>query len=119
MKRFFGFVVGSVLTLGSPAFAAPPAAAAPLLRILIKAGAMSESKGGDVDITLSIPDVQFPAGATFLKIGTRVPGMVRSQSVRDMAVSDAGGPAPIVLQHAASTMKWHTTRPHAGDVTVQ
>ncbi|HEV7136881.1 MAG TPA: hypothetical protein VGN43_09625 [Steroidobacteraceae bacterium] len=118
MKRFFGFVVGSVLTLGSPAFAAPPAAAAPLLRILIKAGAMSESKGGDVDITLSIPDVQFPAGATFLKIGTRVPGMVRSQSVRDMAVSDAGGPARMVLHDAASSLTWQTTRALAGDVTV-
>src|SRR6185437_6238516 len=119
MKRLFGLVLGSVLALAPGAFAAPPAAAtAPLMRILIKAGAMSESRGGDVDITLSIPDVDFPAGATFLKIGTRVPGMVRAQSVRDMAVSDAGGPARMVLRNSESSLTWKTTRALKGDVMV-
>lgn len=46
-----------------------------LMRVLIKPGAMSEMVGkGDVDIEMTVPDVEVPAGAPLLSLSTLVPG---------------------------------------------
>ncbi len=114
MKSLVSLVLASALVLS-----VAPASAAPLMKVLIRSGPMSESQGGNVHITLSIPDVNFPAGAIFLKIGTSVPGMVRPQPVRDMAVTDASGRARMVLQAGNGALAWKTARALKGDVTVR
>jgi len=114
MKSLIGLALGSAMALSIAT-----AHAAPLMKILIKSGVMSESKGGNVDISLSIPDVNFPAGATFLKIGTMVPGMIRSQPVRDMVVTDASGPARMASHAGNGFLEWRTVRALNGDVEVR
>jgi hypothetical protein len=114
MKRIKSWVPGLVL-----ASCAVTANAAPLMRILIRSGAMSETRGGNVEVTLSIPDVHFPAGATFLKLGTMVPGMVKPQPVEDLKVRDATGMARLVAHSGHGMLLWSTVRALKGAVTVK
>lgn len=100
------------------ALSAAAANAAPLMTIRISSGVMSESSGGNVDVTLSIPDVDFPAGTTFLQIGTRVPGMTHAQPVRDMTVTDTSGPARMLGHATESGLEWRPVRALKGEVTV-
>lgn len=113
-KLLKGWALGSVVALF-----ATTAHAAPLMRILIRAGAMSESKGGNIDVTLSVPDVNVPAGAPFLKIGTKVPGMLTAQPVRDMVVTDAAGTAPMECRTTDDgSLEWRSVRGLKGEVKV-
>ncbi|MGH8291129.1 MAG: hypothetical protein ACREV7_19350 [Steroidobacteraceae bacterium] len=89
------------------------------MKILIRSGVMSESRGGNLEVTLSIPDVNFPAGTTFLKIGTMVPGMANAQPVRDMVVRDARGPARMLSEQRNGNLEWSTVRALKGEVTVR
>lgn len=98
---------------------AATAGAAPLMTILVRPGAMSEARGGNVDIILSIPQVDFPADATFLKIGTRVPGMAGPQPVSDLVVTDASGPARMTAHSTSDTLQWSAPRALKGAVTVR
>ena len=96
------------------------AAPAPLMKVLIKSGPISESAGtGDVAVTLSIPGVHVPAGATLLYLDTRVPGMARPQPVSELTVNDALGAASMVLHTKEGNCEWTTTRAVEGDLTVR
>jgi predicted metalloprotease with PDZ domain len=111
-------MLASVALSSALALCAVAANAAPLMTVRIRSGAMSESKGGNVDVTLSIPDVDFPAGAAFLRIGTRVPGMAHAQPVRDMTVTDASGAAQMRGHAGAGGLEWSPARALKGQVTV-
>jgi hypothetical protein len=67
-----GIDLATVLFLSAGLSGAEPAR---LMRVLIKPGAMSEMVGkGDVDIEMTVPDVEVPAGAPLLSLSTMVPG---------------------------------------------
>jgi hypothetical protein len=61
MKTFIGVAFGAALSLcATSAFAQ----AAPLMTVLIKPGKIDETASkGDIDVTMTIPDVSAPAGA--------------------------------------------------------
>lgn len=95
-------------------------APAPLMTVLIKPGAMSQTAGtGDVEVILTVAEVRVPAGATLLRLGTMVPGMATPQPVSEMAVSDALGPAPVVLHTKEGNCEWTVTRALEGDLKVR
>jgi predicted metalloprotease with PDZ domain len=96
------------------------AAPAPLMKVLIKPGPMSQTAGtGDVEVILTIPEVHIPAGAALLRLGTMVPGMAKPQPVSEMAVSDALGAASMVLHTKEGNCEWTTTRALEGDLKVR
>lgn len=104
MKTAFAAVllVSSVI-----ASAAEPA---PLMKILIKPGAMSEAAGkGVVEVTMTIPAMEAAAGVPLLTMSTMVPGASRPQPVEDLTLSDATGPVPLESQ-PGGVRKWSPTR---------
>ena len=76
MKTFIGAAVAAGLFLCAGSAGAEPA---PLMRVLIKPGAMSVTVGkGDVDVTMTISAVNVAAGAPLLSLSTMVPATARS-----------------------------------------
>jgi predicted metalloprotease with PDZ domain len=93
MKTFIGVAFGAALSLcTTSAFAQT----APLMTVLIKPGKVDETTSkGDIDVTMTIPDVAAPAGAPFLSMGMFTPGLARPAVMSGLTVSDAAGPVPM------------------------
>lgn len=94
---------------------------APLMTVLIKPGVMSEAAGkGDLDVTMTIPGMNVPAGEPLLSMGMFVPGLARPQTLGTLVVRDANGDVPIGNANARGTPpgKWTSTRAVNGDVVV-
>ncbi|MEP6832129.1 MAG: peptidase M61 [Gemmatimonas sp.] len=97
------------------------AQSAPIMTVLIKPGMMSEAVGkGDLDVTMTIPNVNIAANAPFLSMDMFVPGLARPQTLNTFTVRDANGPVPIVSGNRPGTPpgKWVSTRDVKGDVTI-
>ena len=85
------FVLGLSLTAG-----AAQGAEAPLMTVLIKPGKVDTATAqGDIDVTLTIPEANAPAGQPFLSMGMFTPGLVRPQKLLSLAVTDADGTVPM------------------------
>ena len=93
---------------------------APRMTVMIKPGAMSEAAGqGDVDVSLRIPAVDFPAGAPLLRLSTMVPGSSKPQTVDRLTVNDGLGPVPLESRNQDGTRIWSSTRAVKGELVVQ
>lgn len=118
MNTRLGLSLASVIPL---TVTASHAQTAPLITVLIKPGVMSEAVGkGDLDVTMTIPNVDIAPGAPFLSMGMFVPGLARSQTLSTLTVSDATGPVPVSAANARGTPpgKWVSSRAVKGDVVV-
>lgn len=98
---------------------------APLMTVRIKPGVMSESVGkGDLDVAMTIANVDIAAGEPFLSMGMFVPGLARPQMLASLEVRDASGVVPIATGSNGSLSgnasgKWTATRAVKGEVTVR
>jgi predicted metalloprotease with PDZ domain len=91
---------------------------APLMTVLIKPGAMSETAGkGDLDVMMTIPGMDVAAGASLLSMGMFVPGLARPQTLSTIEVRDASGSVPLSMERGAPG-RWTSTRAVKGDVVV-
>ena len=98
---------------------APSPTQAPLMRVLIKPGHIDQVAGKcDVDVSLSIPEVDAPAGATLISMGTRVPGMAESLKVSDVVVSDAQGSVPVTNKSRDEGLELSPDRAVKGELKV-
>ncbi|MBU1378528.1 MAG: peptidase M61 [Alphaproteobacteria bacterium] len=96
MKTFIGAAFGAALSLCAASAVAQPA---PLMTVLIKPGKVDAATSkGDIDVTMTIPDVAAPAGAPFLSMGMFTPGLARPAVMDGLTVSDAAGPVPMTDQ---------------------
>ena len=87
------------------------------MTVLIKPGVMSAAAGkGDLDVTMTIPDMDVAAGAPVLSMGMFVPGLARPQTLASLDVRDASGPIPVSTDRASG--RWVATRAVKGDVVV-
>lgn len=117
----------AIIGLGAAAFAmalaATPAMAAPapLMTVLIKTGRVDPATSkGDIDITMTIPDVSAPAGQPFLSMPLFTPGLARPQVLRGLAVTDAAGPVRLTAAGGEEgPRRWVPSRPIKGGVTVK
>lgn len=92
MKTILGAGVAALAVM-----VAGTAAAAPLMTVLIKPGKVDPAtSAGDIDITMTLPDVSAPAGRPFLSMGMRfTPGLSRPQTIERLSLTDAAGPVPL------------------------
>ena len=95
------------------------AADAPLARIVIKPGPMSEATGGIVEITEVFPAMDVAAGASLLSLDNQAPGMTGPQRLEGLSVSDAAGPVPLTPDKPDAPTAWTTTRAVRGEMTVR
>ena len=106
----------SIPTLFGPAFTTP----APLMKVLIKPGAMSETVGkGDVDVTITVPGANVAASAPLMSLNTMVPGSSKPQAVSRLTVTDALGPASLESRDVDGVRKWSSTRAVKGEMVVR
>jgi hypothetical protein len=106
----------SVALLGGHVLAAP----APLMTVLMKPGLVDQAAGrGDLDVILSMPEVDAPAGASLISMGTRVPGMAEPLKVTDIVVSDALGAVPVTDRGKDGGLQLSPDRAVKGDLTLR
>ncbi|PZQ59444.1 MAG: hypothetical protein DI570_16060 [Phenylobacterium zucineum] len=95
------------------------AAQAPLMTVLIKPGAMSETAGGNVDVTITVPAMDVAAGQPLFALPTMAPNMPSPQPRTGVTVTDAQGDVPLVGAEGAGSAPWTSTRRVQGDVVVK
>ena len=114
MKLLMGAALAACLFAAS-AQAAP----APLMTVLIKPGVLSETAGGNVDVTITVPAMDVAAGAPLFALPTMAPSMPSQQPRVDLTMTDAEGPVPLGPTAAAGSQPWTSTRRVHGDVVVR
>jgi predicted metalloprotease with PDZ domain len=108
MKRLVGLALAATLFLP---VGATSAADAPLMRITIKPGAMSEAAGkGVVDVTITVEGMEVPSGEPLLKGSPR--------RMNGLTLTDAQGPAPLVAPGKGEDDPWRSTRAVKGDAVL-
>ena len=91
---------------------------APLLRVRVGPSALSEVTGrGDVDVNLTVPDVDIHAGVPIFSLSVMAPGMRAPQPLVNLTVCDTEGPVPLSTTREDST-EWTATRAVKGDLVV-
>ena len=118
--------LATALVLGVTALAGPVAAApAPVARIVVTGHPMTERAGGPVDVSVTFPGLDVPAGQTILKLGLRVPGMAHAQAVTNVQIRDDEGAVPLVVGKGSDAAEdwgvgeggdWRSTRRVHGTV---
>jgi hypothetical protein len=93
MKKLFATALFSGAALAVGAVAAVPD---PVATIVVTGHPMTEQTGGPVDVSVSIPDLDIPAGQSIFKIGLQVPGMAHAQTVTNVRITDDEGVVPLV-----------------------
>jgi len=117
MKAFIGTALAAGLALAVGLAGAAPA---PLMRVLIRPGAMSESAGkGDVDVSITIAAVDVAGGSPLLSLSTMVPGSSKPQEVIGMTVADALGPATLESHTVGGIRQWSSERALQGELVVR
>lgn len=114
MKLLMGAALAACLFAAS-AQAAP----APLMTVLIKPGVLSETAGGKVDVTITVPAMDVAAGAPLFALPTMAPNMPSQQPRIDVAMTDAEGLVPLGPTAASGSQPWTSTRRVHGDVVVR
>lgn len=115
MKLF----VNAVFALGLLLAGAVHATSAPLMSVLIKPGAMSEAKGGGVDVTITVPAMNVAAGQPLFELPDMAPNMPSPQPRTGVTVTDAEGTVPLVVAaEKAGSRPWTSSRRVHGDVVV-
>jgi predicted metalloprotease with PDZ domain len=120
-------LTGAILALALPLLTAAAAPGAPLMTLRIKPGPMSEAVGkGDVDIVMTIPEVEAPAGQVLLSKGLYTPGLARAHTMSGLTVTDDAGPVPMVQGKGEAEgeardgpLEWSPSRPVKGRLTVR
>jgi hypothetical protein len=116
MKTFIATVRAAVIFVSLGLLAAEPA---PLMRVLIKPSAMSETVGkGDLTITITIPDVEVVAGAPLLSLTTMMTGSSKPQTVEGLTASDGLGLVPLESRNRGDNVEWSATRAVKGELVV-
>jgi predicted metalloprotease with PDZ domain len=121
-------LTGAIVALALPfLIAAAAPGEPPLMTVVIKPGPMSEAAGkGDVDIAMTIPAVNAPAGATLLSMGLYTPGLARPHTMSGLTVTDDAGPVPMIEGKGQAEgeardgpHQWSPSRPVKGQMTVR
>ncbi|MBS0332946.1 MAG: hypothetical protein JSS35_09280, partial [Proteobacteria bacterium] len=114
-----GAILAPVAVLGAPA-------AAPLASVTVTGHPMTEAGGGPVDVAVTIPKLDVPAGQSIFRLGLQVPGMAHAQAVTDVRLTDDEGPVPVVMAKGSEAGEdwgvgeggdWRSTRRVHGTVT--
>jgi hypothetical protein len=116
VTRFLGAAFGAAVFLCAGSVSAAPAH---LIQVLITPGVMSEAtESGNVDVTMTVPAMEVPAGEPIVSLSVMAPGMRTPQAVSDLILTDALGPAPLVADRGDGEDRWCSTRAVKGDVVV-
>ena len=112
-------LIGVTLALALPICASAATPEAPLMTLLVKPGPMSEQAGkGDVDISMTIPAVDSPAGKPLFSMGLYTPGLAHPHSMSDIKVVDAAGVVPMTMASGEGPRRWTPSRAVKGEVKV-
>src|SRR6478752_1908778 len=117
----------SVISMGAAMLAlavsggASVAAEAPLMTLLIKPGKVDAATSrGDIDVTMTIPGVNAPAGQPFLSMDLFTPGLAHPQVMQGLTVSDAAGVVPLTAAaDPRGVTRWVPARAIQGVATVK
>ena len=109
----------AALAAGSLLVGAAHAAPAPLMTVLIKPGAMSEAAGGAVDVAITVPAMDVPAGEPLFALPAMAPNMPSPQPVADLVVTDAEGAVPLAARDTGGGRPWTASRRVHGEVVVR
>ena len=112
MKLLTGAVLAASLSVAGIAQAAP----APLMTVLIKPSAMSETAGGMVDVTITVPAMDVAPGRTLFALPNMAPNMPSPQPVTDMTITDAKGAVPLIRADNDGSGIWSSSRRVQGRV---
>lgn len=112
-------ISGPSSTLATPV--ANDAARAPLMTVVIKPGKVDEAAArGDVDVTMTIPDVTAAAGEPFLSMGMFTPGLARPQVLKSLSVKDSSGTVPLTERKGErGPQSWAPARAISGATTIE
>ncbi len=93
---------------------------APLMTVRLTPGVMSERAGkGNLDVVMTVPEVDAAAGAPLLTMGMFVPGLARAQTLASLEVRDDQG---VVTMSPADPQngpgRWAPSRAVKGTMTV-
>ncbi len=117
MKTSISVGVAIVLFVCAEPGGAEPA---PLMRVLIKPGAMSEAAGkGEVAVEIRIPAIDVPAGASLLSLSTMIPGASKPQTVEGLTVNDGLGPVPLESRNQDGARQWSSPRAVKGELAIR
>ena len=115
VTRFLGAALVAAVLLCTSVSAAP----ARLIQVLITPGVISEAtESGNVDVTMTVPAMEIPAGEPIFSLSVMAPGMRVPQAVSDLTLTDALGPAPLLADSGDGANQWRSTRAVKGDVVV-
>lgn len=108
----------AVLAAGSLVAGAAQAQPAPQMSVLIKPSAMVAPADGHVDVTITVPAMDVPAGGPLFVLPTMAPNMPSAQPRTDIVVTDAEGAVPLVTGQAGDA-PWTSSRRVHGEVTAR
>lgn len=125
MKRqLAAMLLGGAILAPVMAEAAP--ATVPVATVVVTGHPMTEAAGGPVDVSVTIPGLDVPAGQSIFKLGLQVPGMAHAQAVTGVRITDDEGPVPVVIGKGADAGEdwgvgeggdWRASRRVHGTVT--
>ena len=115
MTRLLMTAVVAAGTLVAGAALAQPA---PLMTVLITPSAMTAPAQGHVDVTITVPGMDVPAGQPLFALPTMAPNMPSAQPRTNLSITDAEGTVPLVTG-AAGDKPWTASRRVQGEVTAR
>lgn len=108
--------IAAILALGGVAQAA---AEAPLATVVIRPGKVVDAKA-PVEVTMTLPGVDAPAGRPFVSAGLFTPGLSRPAELLDLSVRDAAGPVPLTVEPAGDgPRRWSPARAIRGQTVLK
>lgn len=117
MKAKIGVALGALLSLSAcDAGQQTVESATPLMQVVIKPGVMSETAGGNVDVSITIPGIDIPAGESLFGIATMLPGMGKPQALTQLKITDSQGEVPVVAPKGPGG--WTSSRAVTGNLAI-
>ncbi len=114
---------GAVLVSAAGAVAPSPHAT-----VVVTGHPMTEAAGGPVDVSVTVPDLDVPAGRSIFRIGLQVPGMAHAQAVTEVRITDDEGAVPLIAAKGSEVTEdwgsgnggdWRSSRRVHGTVTAR